>query len=249
MNIKEISSSQNPTVKHMTKLGSNRKYRETCQSTIIEGTTLIKELAMHVKVVFTVDIELLPQNLQCSNIFLVTESILKKIASTKSPEGIIAEATIPKFGTLASKNRIVALDRVQDPGNLGTIIRTALAFGWEGIFLLEGCCDPWNDKAVRSSKGASFKLPMQAGSWNELLALSNKNQLNLLAADLNGSAPEQFAHSKTGTILVLGNEGQGLSQSACEHCKKITIPMNSDMESLNVSIAGGILMYILTRSE
>lgn len=249
MNIKEINSSQNPTVKHMTKLATNRKYRETCQSTIIEGTTLIKELAIHVKAVFTVDIQLIPKNLQCSNVFLVSESILKKIANTKSPEGIIAEANIPAFGTLENKKYIVALDAVQDPGNLGTIIRTALAFGWEGLFLLEGCCDPWNDKAVRSSKGASFKLPMQSGSWNELLELSNNNHLSLIAADLNGSLPEEFSNSKSGKVLVLGNEGQGLSKSACEHCKKITIPMNSDMESLNVSVAGGILMYILTRPE
>ncbi|MEC7839188.1 MAG: RNA methyltransferase [Chlamydiota bacterium] len=249
MNNKIINSSQNPTVKHLVKLVNNKKYREACKSTVIESATMIRELSQHILKIFTTNIDLVPKNITCTDIYLISESVLKKISGTKSPSGIIAEAKLPQQSNLENIKRLIVLDGVQDPGNLGTLIRTAIAFGWEGIFLLEGCCDPWNDKALRSSKGASFKLPICSGNWDDLTILAKNNRLTLLAADIEGSPPENYSQLNENIALVLGSEGQGLSEKSKKNCNKITIPINNNMESLNVSIAGGILMYLLARTQ
>ncbi len=250
MNIKTIQSLQNPLVKHLTKLVSHRKYRHECKSVVIEGQVLIQELhhTMRIKAIVTVDEKLIPPSCDCTDIYLVNDSILGKISGTKTPEGIIAEVEIPLFNSLEGKKWIVAFDAVQDPGNLGTLLRTALAFDWDGAFLLDGCCDPWNDKAVRAAKGATFKLPIINGTWDELKVLAKKNNCVPLAADLDGKPPENV-ECRDGILLVLGSEGQGLSKEAKEFCKKVSIPMHGEMESLNVSIAGGILMYTLKKEN
>lgn len=250
MNFQHINSLQNPLVKHLTKLNNDRKYRETCQTVIIEGEILIRELCKNIpcKTILSINESLIPKGINANHIFIVNEDVLKKISGTLHPEGILAEVSLPVQDTLEKKTHLIALDGIQDPGNLGTLLRTALALGWNGAFLLDGCCDPWNDKAVRSAKGATFKLPLRSGNWEELSALVEKNQLIPLAADMCGDPIETYQNEKN-LLLVLGNESKGLSTETLKHCKKVTIPIESQMESLNVSVAGGILMYNLKRSS
>lgn len=153
-----------------------------------------------------------------------------------------------------SANRILVLEGVQDPGNLGTLVRSALAFGWDGIFLLPGCCDPFNDKALRASRGASFQIPIVSGEWNHLEAFRREFQMKILAGypgTVHKSKPvsllsQEVADSLANKplCLVLGSEGIGLSEKTKRDCDLVSIPMEGDFESLNVSVAGGIFLYM-----
>ncbi|MEW5296863.1 MAG: hypothetical protein WDW36_000112 [Sanguina aurantia] len=174
--------------------------------------------------------------------------------------------------------RLLVLDGIQDPGNLGTLVRSALAFGWDGVWLLPGCCDPFNDKAVRASRGAVLRLPMDMGSVQELAELSTAAGLDILAADMGDEEEEEglgvggsggsgssgdngtgSAGSRgsegggggrkgRGVALVLGSEGQGLSPEVRGlRPTLLSVPMaHEKMESLNVGVAGGVLMFALS---
>ncbi|KAL2650382.1 hypothetical protein R1flu_018510 [Riccia fluitans] len=180
-----------------------------------------------------------------------------------------------------SLRRVLVLDAIQDPGNLGTLIRTAAAFGWDGLFLLPGCCDPFNEKALRAARGASFRVPIAVGNWYHVQELAALNGLKLFAgepepldSDSRGkSVPDNKMNerangfgvgrisldfdgdistklkplfsSQEGLCLVLGSEGQGLSDDILKDCTPVGIPMPGRFESLNVAVAGGILMFLL----
>lgn len=123
----------------------------------------------------------------------------------------------------------------------------------DGVFLLPGCCDPFNDKALRASRGASFQLPVVSGSWMQLETLATECQLKMLAG--HPSCKEETVHSLNKNLvdslaeaplcLVLGSEGSGLSDKSRQFCELVSIPMAGEFESLNVSVAGGIFLYML----
>jgi RNA methyltransferase, TrmH family len=149
---------------------------------------------------------------------------------------------MPPLGNLNNKNFILALDGISDPGNLGTILRTALALGWDGVFITSNSTDPFNEKALRAAKGATFRLPILCGSWEELEQLIKKNNLHVFIADMQGSALNKEV-IQTPLVLILGNEAHGASAFLKKHYHSISIPISDKMESLNVAIAGGILMH------
>ncbi|KAJ4914088.1 tRNA/rRNA methyltransferase (SpoU) family protein [Raphanus sativus] len=154
-----------------------------------------------------------------------------------------------------SAHRVLVLDNIQDPGNLGTLIRSAMAFNWDGAFLLPGCCDPFNDKALRASRGASFQLPLVSGNWNHLQLLQREFQMKLLAGHPASTTTQkpvsklslEFAQSLADKplCLILGSEGHGLSEQSRQVCELVSIPMEGEFESLNVSVAGGIFLFML----
>ncbi|KAJ0252392.1 hypothetical protein HA466_0131870 [Hirschfeldia incana] len=156
----------------------------------------------------------------------------------------------------SSAHRVLVLDCIQDPGNLGTLIRSAMAFNWDGAFLLPGCCDPFNDKALRASRGASFQLPIVSGNWNHLNLLQRQFQMKLLAGHPASTTTNQKPVSKLSLefaqsladkplCLILGSEGHGLSEESRQVCELVSIPMEGEFESLNVSVAGGIFLFML----
>lgn len=233
--MQKIESRDNPYIKHLCKLIVDTAYRNEMQKVVILGEQLTSELLPFAKTVFSLE--------PCTYPYVqISEAVANKLGAP-----IFAELTMPKQGLPEICSRLLALDAVSDPGNLGTLTRTALALGWDGIFFLPGCADPFNDKAIRASKGALFKLPFIKGSWDEFDKLANKHQLISLGATLDGKRPELFAGEKC--FLILGNEGQGLSVEGQGRGKKVSIPMQGNMESLNVSAAGAILMYILRQHE
>lgn len=236
---KIITSTTNPYVKHLVKLRLDAAYRKKERKVLIEGKHTVSE---HTKLrsLIVSNQSLLSANLHADEIYLVDEAIIKKISGLEHPEGILAEVDMPEESTLKHCKKLLVLDGISDPGNMGTLFRTACAFGWEGILLLANCCDPFNDKALRASKGAIFKLPYKHGNIETLKLLSN--ELTPLCADLEGEAPEKFKNQPL--LLVIGNESQGLSDSVKNFCRPITLPMQN-MESLNASVAGGILLYLL----
>lgn len=246
--VRRIASVQHELVKHLVKLRQNHDYRIDHQSLVIDGVKLVTEIgrSLRPKVLVAWDETLLPKGMDAEDIIVVSENVMKKISGMSTPEGLLAEIPMPQSASFKGKHYIVALDRVGDPGNVGTILRTALALGWEGVFFLNESCDPFNEKAISAARGATFRLPLAWGNWETLKKIIQENQLNPVVADLEGIKLQDVA-LKNGVCLVLSNEAQGASQSAKKVCQSVTIAMAGDMESLNVAVAGGILMYGLKK--
>ena len=240
-----LSSLQHPLVKHLVKLRQNRAYRYEQKTVLISGIKLICELSQ--KFSFkNVLIEnsyrpLFPYKAQQTS--TTSLAILKKITGLETPEPIAAEICMPIFQDVKSSRRLLILDRVVDPGNLGTLLRTALAFDWD-VFLVKGCVDLYNDKALRAAKGATFFLNLAQGNLIELQRLMEKRSFHLYAADAKGDKIQENLPEEP-IALALGNESHGLNPFITQHAKKIAIPIKKPVESLNVAIAGAIFMYLL----
>ena len=172
-------------------------------------------------------------------------------AETESPQGVIAIAAVPdrSLASLAEdwKGVILVLDAVQDPGNVGTIVRTAAALGAVATVALPGTVDLWNAKVVRSGMGAHFRHPAFSTTWSELDTFRARTGLELFAADAGGEDVAKASSAPPSRIgLVVGNEGGGLSpETRARADRTIALPLSNDVESLNVAVASGILLYTL----
>lgn len=238
MAIKEITSLQHPITKLFVKLRTSRQFRYEKKQVIITGVKQVLEAK-------NLEVLLIKKgfhfSLEEKETYIVTDEILKKATGVETPEPVAAIVTMPEWSSLEGKNWIICLDRVSDPGNLGTLLRTALALGWEGAFLTEGCVDPFNDKAIAAAKGATFRLPMKRGTLKELMDFAT--DFTTWIADTEGTPLSKISVNKK-TLLILGNEARGISEELRVHFSAISIPI-SEMESLNVAAAGAILMYNL----
>jgi TrmH family RNA methyltransferase len=241
--IKQITSKEHPLVKHLTHLRQNRDYRHECGRVLIEGEKLVKDVLKRIPYQHLIvsDHAYIPENFDLSRVMIVTEAILEKISGLSSPPRMMAEVDMPKPASLEGLNYIVALDRLQDPGNLGTLFRTAAALGWEGVFLIDPTVDPYNDKALRASQGASLFLPTRTGNREAFLAFLEASGLPAFAASSDGKKAKKVEKG----CLILGQEGEGLDSALKERFQLIGLPMHQQIDSLNVSVAGGILMYLL----
>jgi TrmH family RNA methyltransferase len=173
-------------------------------------------------------------------------------AETESPQGILAVAEVParSLGALASRAslRVLVLDAVQDPGNVGTIIRTAAALGADATVALPGTVDLWNAKVVRSGMGAHFHHLCLAGTWDDLDTFRRQVPLDLWAADATGEPVSRSTAAPARVAVVVGNEGGGLSSEARERATRlVAIPIAQPVDSLNVAVAAGILLHELSR--
>jgi RNA methyltransferase, TrmH family len=172
-------------------------------------------------------------------------------AETESPQGVIAIAHVPER-SLADlpndwKGVLLVLDAVQDPGNVGTILRTAAALGAVATVTLPGTVDLWNAKVVRSGMGAHFKHLAFPSTWTELDAFRSRATVPLFAADARGE-PASSVAAPSRVALVVGNEGAGVSAEARTRADRtIALPLSPDADSLNVAVATGILLYLLNQ--
>lgn len=243
---KEISSLQHPIVKTLVKLREKKEAREEEKQVLIVGKKLISEMAE----LGPLELLLLPIGSQAPSHWRVkttlfaSEAIFKKITGLVSPELMAATVALPEESTLKNMRWIVVFDRLNDPGNVGTLLRSALSLGWEGAFFTPDSADPFNEKALRAAKGATFRLPMRRASLDVLFELTQKNGIPLIAADLEGEPLDQLA-PLPGALLVLGNEAHGIAPLIKQRSQKVTIPLSGQMESLNVASAGAILLYTL----
>lgn len=239
-----LTSLQNPVVKHLVRLRKESSYREEHDTLVMEGLKPIQEMSSHIVNLFYTDSYAhLIKNLPGEH-WEVTDPILQKISGMTQPEGVVAEVRRPSFLPLNNEHYVLALDGINDPGNLGTLLRTALALGWEAAFFLPGCCDPFNEKALRAARGAQFKLKMSVGTAEELSQWAKDHQVDAFAADISGQHFDKIPHRQK-RLLILGNEAHGIDTEVKKFSSPITIPMAGNMESLNVAIAGGILLYSL----
>ena len=182
---------------------------------------------------------------------LVGPSEFDSAAETESPQGILAVAAAPetRLSDLPVHDlfRLLILDAVQDPGNVGTILRTAAAFGASATFSLPGTVDLWNAKVVRSGMGAHFHHSCLTGTWDELDSFRKEHAIAIWAADATGEAIRDLERPAC-LALVVGNEGAGLSSGSRTRADRfVALPINAAVESLNVAVAAGILLYELCR--
>lgn len=246
---KEISSLQHPLVKHWVRLRTSSSYRHREKAVITTGENIFSEIAVShpFKRLIVKKGSSLPFSIPSEEIFIVTEEILKKITGLVEPESIAAELPIPPSADLTLAQRLLVIDQVSDPGNLGTLFRTALAFGWDGVFVLKKSADPFNEKALRASKGAVFRLPMAFGDEETLEHLIAAKKWSVYGADMEGSEVKGDFSYPPPFMLILGNEGQGLTPFTKHRSTLLSLPMPGAMESLNVAVAGGIFMYLLRK--
>ncbi len=246
MSLDPITSLHNPIVKHFVKLRTSKTYREENQSVVIVGKRMIDELSSKLSMKkLIVGNPLIPGQRATDTATRVSNKVLKKMAGVISPDGYMAEFELPSYQKLTSLQAILILDQVQDPGNVGTLLRSALALGFDGVYFVDGTADPFNEKALSAAKGATFHIPLGKGSWDHFLQdIQPTSSYQLYRADLHG---ENLRDAKISSpfALIVGSEGQGVSETAKEISTPLTIPMSIHSESLNVAIAGSICMYMM----
>jgi TrmH family RNA methyltransferase len=175
---------------------------------------------------------------------LVSEPELRRHADTVTPQGWIATAPVPAWSWSGlDGTRLLVLDAVRDPGNVGTLLRAAEAMGATGVVTLAGTADPWSPKVVRAAAGSSIRLPVLEAEWDDALAWLRQSRTPVWVAASDG-VPLDRTESRPGRLaLVLGNEGAGVSTPILEAADRVVaIPMRREVESLNAAIAGAILM-------
>lgn len=232
-----ITSKDNKRIKAVRKL-LTKKGRLKANQFLIEGEHLIEEaLKWNANILELFVLENSEFNFDLKTT-VVTKNVMKSLSTLVTPPGIIA--VVEMNTQTVDSNRILALDGVQDPGNLGTLIRTADAFNFKRILIGKDTVDPYSDKVLRSSQGSHFHVSIED---TDLVEAINDFDGIVLTTDLQG---EPLNKNKiTGPIMiVLGNEGQGVSDDVLSHANyKVKIDMPGHAESLNVSVAGGILMH------
>lgn len=244
---KVIKSLQHPLVKHLVKLRSQKKYREATGRLLITSSTLIHEVAKHRPIRMLLRQEKSPMysGFTPDEEVMALPEILKKISGLETSIDWAAEVDLPTAADLSSCKRLLVLDRLADPGNVGTLARTALALGWDGLFLTEGTADLFNDKALRAARAAPLILPYARGTQEQLLELL-AGGFSALIADTSGTPIQKLAHPQK-LALILSSEAHGPDPALEAVGRSVTIPMPGQMESLNVAIAGAILTYSLSR--
>ena len=230
----KITSLQNDFVKHLAKL-QRKKYRDEHQEYLVEGSHLLQELKK-------TDLDYQTIGLSEDYDIEITQHIADKISSSKSGYDEFAlvkqQSNQVKFG-----QRHLILDDVQDPGNVGTIIRTAYSFGFDAVFLSEGSADYLNEKVIRASQGAIFHIPIYRGKLFDVIKGMKKEGIEILVTNLSDKAKNLSNIESDKLAIVLGSEGQGVSKEILDLADKEIIIETSQFDSLNVGVAGGILAY------
>ena len=245
--MKEITSVNNNYIKDLIKL-KQKKYRDINKLFIVEGYNIIKEAKDYLNTILISDkkkISEIKDNYKNIDIILVTDEIINKLSSTQTPQGIIGICKYKEVSNI--KGNVVMLDGLQDPGNIGTIIRTAIAFGYNNIVLSEDSVDIYNDKVIRATQGAIFKINIIRTNLLKLIEELKKDNYNIIGTSLGDKSIDlDKLQVKAKHILILGNEGNGISKEVLNATDvNVFIPINRQMESLNVGVAAGIMMYYL----
>lgn len=243
-----LTSKNNPLIKATASL-KEKKGRKELGSFLVEGVKMATECIRSGFAVEYVFVEenhtFMPQEVGFAQeqIVYVSKDVMRYLSDEKTPQGVVCRVKLPQKALQKPTGSCLLLDGVADPGNVGAIIRSANAAGYNEIYLVEGCADPYAPKSVRASMSGIFFTKLYFGSREEIL--STLSDAPIVVADMDGEnaftffPPEVFA-------LAIGNEANGISalvQNAAAHTVKI--PMQATQESLNAAVSAGILMYLL----
>ncbi|WP_280769858.1 TrmH family RNA methyltransferase [Salipaludibacillus daqingensis] len=245
-----IESIQNAKIKAWKKLQLKRE-RDKSGLFFIEGMHLIEEALksdLTIKDLILEEGREIPNewNVKELTIVYVTERVMKELSETETPQGMAAICEKPENINLPLEaGRYLFVDGVQDPGNLGSMIRTADAAGMAGVVLGDGTADPYNGKVIRSTQGSLFHLPIQKMNLDEAIELCKENNVPVFGTSLQGSSYTAI-EPQDHFALIVGNEGNGVSEALLKMTdQNLYIPIFGEAESLNVGIATGILLYHL----
>ena len=257
----QITSNKNTRVKHLRSL-AEKKYRYRYCQLVIEGLRLVEDaLAAGVNflsIFYSPYLytrpggeELLKKltsrpGVECN---YLTDELLQEVADTESPQGLLAIIEWPRL-KIDNHKRLLLIDGLKDPGNLGTVIRTAAAVGCGGILLMKGTVDPYNPKVVRATMGAIFRIPLLFFPGTaEALDWVQERKLRLVVAERGGTTFYQLSLTRD-LVLVIGSEAEGVSKALIEAAEAVaTVPLSPGVESLNASIASGIILYEVYRQQ
>jgi TrmH family RNA methyltransferase len=251
--MKIIKSLQNDQIKNFAKL-KEKKYRDETGLFIVEGDHLVR-MAYEAKCLITLlvaeeDLEHYLDIIDEDNTIIVTESIINKLSFTKTPQNVIG---IAKQNTADKKDasKVLVLDTLQDPGNVGTLIRSALAFDYDKVYVSESTVDVYNEKVVRASQGAIFKINIVKKELNQIYRMLKIDEFQIIVTSLtNNSVFLKDLKRKSKFAIVLGNEGNGVSEVSLNNATDVVkINMSDKIDSLNVAVAGSIVMYNLGKGN
>lgn len=244
-----ISSSQNPRLKLARALLTQSKTRRQEGRFVLEGARLVGDvLAQGYKPDFVLH---KPEVTPPSGVeaHAIDADLFDRLSDTQHSQGILAVFSLPSLPLPPNASLLIALDALQDPGNLGTILRTAAAAGVDGALLLEGTADPFNPKVVRAGMGAHFRLPILSMNW-KTLANTFQSGWQVICADAHAAQPYTAAVWDSPTILIIGSEAHGLSDQARAHAHDgVFIPMAAEVESLNSASAAAVLLFEIRRQR
>ena len=240
-----LTSLQNTRVKQWIKL-KKRREREKSQTFLVEGFHLVEEA---VKSDWAIQEVIVQENMEAPHwtvherITQVSKEVFAALADTETPQGIAAVVEMKQFSPEAFRH-VLLIDAVQDPGNLGTLIRTADAAGFNGVIIGKGSVDPYNDKVIRATQGSLFHLPLFSGDLKEWVPQLQQQGITVWASALEDAQPYQKISIADKGALIVGNEGAGIKEDLLGLAdEKVYIPIYGQAESLNVAVAAGILMY------
>ena len=247
--MEKITSRSNPLLVHMKKLAASAAYRREQGAYLCDSPKLLAEaLKWHapVREIVVAAGTALPPVPEDVRTVQVPEDVMASISPMKSPQGTLFTVALPDAEVPESLSgcRYLVLDGVQDPGNVGTILRTLDAFDFDGLLLLEGCADPWSVKTVRSSMGAVFRRPVWCLTAEALPELLVRSGLPLYGTALRQDTEDVRTAALDRCAIVIGSEGQGIRDTVLAMCQKtLKIPMSQRCESLNAAIAATVLLW------
>ncbi len=240
-----ISSVNNNDVKYLVKL-QKRKYQERFNEIVVEGFHLVQQASKNNLIIkkYTIDSK------SDRDAILISENVLQKITTTKHPQPIIAHIKKPqKLSSLAieeiandPKSRILILEEIQDPGNLGTILRTAKAFSFDLVILSKNSCNVYNPKTIQASQGAFMSI--DTAIIDDIATFIQKHPRHYVATSLRPNSTSLQLSTIANPTLIFGNEGQGISDQILKIVKThLKIMINDNVESLNIAIANAIALF------
>ncbi len=255
-----ITSVRNPKIQEIRALQSRSKARREAGSFVVEGVRLVEEAVnsgWKARAAFyTRDLDnrgrdlinaLKPRAIQVDE---VSASVMKAVSDTKTPQGILLEVEWKELPLPAQPSLVLILDGIADPGNLGTLLRSAAAAGADIVLLAPGCADAFAPKVLRSGMGAHFRLPIREMAWPDIAALCEKENLRVFLAEAGQGEAYDHVDLTNRVALIIGGEAHGFSEEAQDlHPQPIQIPMPGQIESLNAATAGSLLLFEAVRQR
>ena len=249
-----VTASGNPIVKRMKAL-SDAKGRREQGVFLVEGEVMIGEALgsglIPVEALAEAESPVLSRLSEAgAGVKLCSRHVLETVCDTKTPQGICCSFRLPDNGTVpADASLLLALDGVQDPGNMGTILRTADAAGWQGAYLSDKCADVYSPKVQRAAMGSGFRVGTERADLPEKLSSLKQEGWKVIVSALDGAPLYENTEGGDRLILVIGNEARGVTPEVQALADiKVKIPMRGKAESLNAAVAAGILMYEFTKN-
>lgn len=251
-----ITSRQNPICTHFRKLASSRAYREETGEMLCDSPKLLEEANLWGcdinTLLYTEGVELPPFDDHGTRVIQVPASVMESVSPMKTPQGVVFSCMSIRHDPpeRLEPGRYLVLDGVQDPGNVGTILRTADAFDCGPVFLLPGCADVNSPKTVRAAMGVHFRRCIYPCTLEELTALLRGAGIPLYAAALREDTADVREADLSSAAVVIGSEGRGVSREVLERCAgTLKIPMSRRCESLNAAVAAAVILWEMGRGR